>query len=374
MDIPIQLFTSNPKANYVAHREEIDAAITSVLQSGWYVLGQEVSEFESEFASYIGVCAAVGVGNGTDALHVALRACEIGTGDEVITVSHTAVATVSAIELCGATPVLVDIDIHTYTMDSNQIERAITDRTKAIVPVHLYGHPADMESILGIAHRHKLRVIEDCAQSHGAVYKHCKTGAWGDIAAFSFYPTKNLGAIGDGGMIVSNSVELGKRAKAIREYGWCERYVSHLRGLNSRLDELQAAILRVKLRYLDEENKKRRALANIYDDALSGTSLALPICSNEAMHVYHQYVVSCERRDSLKEFLQKRGINTLIHYPVPIHLQPAYQKRLRCAGSMDNTETAAKRILSLPVYPEMTHQQISRVADAIVFWECGLVK
>ena len=369
MNMPIKIFPSNPKANYIAHKEEIDAAISGALDSGRYILGQEVTAFENEFADYIGVRSAVGVASGTEALHIALRACGIGVGDEVITVSHTAVATVAAIELCGATPVLVDIDLSTYTMNPGQIEQAITESTKAIIPVHLYGCPVDMESVMSIARRYKLRMVEDCAQSHGAVYKGRRTGAWGDAAAFSFYPTKNLGAIGDGGMIVSNSTELAERVKELREYGWRERYVSHLPGVNSRLDELQAAILRVKLRYLDEENRKRRALANIYDDALSGTALTLPVCTSESNHVYHQYVVGCERRDSLKEFLRSKGIGTLIHYPVPVHLQPAYRERLRCVGPMENTESVAKRILSLPVYPELTPEEVKHVAEVIVSWE-----
>jgi len=369
MSAPIQLLPSNPKANYLAHKDEINAAIARVLDSGWYILGQEVTTFQNEFAAYIGVRFAIGVGSGTEALHLALRACGIGKGDEVITVSHTAVATVAAIELCGAAPVLVDIDLNTYTIDPNQIESAITQQTKAIIPVHLYGQPADMESIMRVAHRHELRVIEDCAQSHGAVYKGRKTGAWGDIAAFSFYPTKNLGALGDAGVIVTDSAELAERARLLRQYGWRQRYISDLPGLNSRLDELQAAILRVKLRYLDEENRRRQALKKIYEETLSATSLMLPACVPEASHVYHQYVARSEHRDSLRELLRERGIGTQVHYPVPIHRQPAYQGRLRCAGSMVNTEKVAKEVLSLPMYPELTSEQVRQVADAIMSWD-----
>ena len=371
MSAPIQLLPSNPKANYLAHKEEIDAAIAHVLDSGWYILGQEVTAFEKEFAAYIGVRFAIGVGSGTEALHLALRACGIGAGDEVITVSHTAVATVAAIELCGAIPVLVDIDLDTYTINPNQIESAITQRTKAIIPVHLYGHPADIESIVNVARHYELRVIEDCAQSHGAVYKGRKTGTWGDIAAFSFYPTKNLGAIGDGGMVVTSDPELAERMRLLREYGWRQRYISDLPGLNSRLDELQAAILRVKLRYLDEKNRRRQALAEIYDQSLSVTHLTLPMCIPGTSHVYHQYVVRSEHRDSLREFLREKGIGTLIHYPVPIHRQPTYQGRLRCAGSMVNTERAAGEILSLPMYPELPSGQARQVAETIVSWDSG---
>lgn len=371
MSAPIQLLPINPKANYLAHKDEINPAIARVLDSGWYILGQEVAAFEKEFAAYIGVRFAVGVGSGTGALHLALRACGIGAGDEVITVSHTAVATVAAIELCGAAPVLVDIDLNTYTIDPVQIESVIKQRTKAVIPVHLYGHPADMGSIIGIANRHELRVIEDCAQSHGAIYKGRKTGSWGDIAAFSFYPTKNLGAMGDGGVVVTNNPELADRAKLLREYGWRQRYVSDFPGLNLRLDELQAAILRVKLRYLDEENRKRQALAKIYDEVLSATSLTLPTCTPGASHVYHQYVVRSEYRDSLREFLREKGIGTLIHYPVPIHRQPAYKGRLRCADSIANTERVVKEVLSLPIYPELTSGQVRQVGEAIASWDRG---
>lgn len=368
MSTPTQLLPSNPKANYLAHKDEIDAAIARVLESGWYILGQEVTAFENEFAAYIGVRFGIGVGSGTEALHLALLACGIGAGDEVITVSHTAVATVAAIELCGATLVLVDIDLNTYTIDPNQIESVITQRTKAIIPVHLYGHPADMDSIMGLAHHYHLWVIEDCAQSHGASYKGRKTGAWGHIAAFSFYPTKNLGAIGDGGMVVTDDPKLAERVRLLREYGWRQRYISEFAGLNSRLDELQAAILRVKLRYLDEENQKRQTLAKVYDDALSATTLTLPKCAPGATHVYHQYVVRSESRESLREFLKERGIGTLIHYPVPVHRQPAYQGRVRCAGSMVNTDMAAKGVLSLPMYPELTPEQVHYISEMILSW------
>lgn len=369
MSVPVRLFPSNPKANYQAHKDEIDAAIARVLESGRYILGEEVAAFEDEFAAYIGVRFGIGAGSGTDALHLALRACEIGEGDEVITVSHTAVATVTAIELCGATPVLVDIDLNTYTMDPDQIEQAITKRTKAIIAVHLYGHPANIESIISIAYRYGLRVIEDCAQSHGAIYRGRKTGAWGGIAAFSFYPTKNLGAIGDAGMVVTNDPESAEQVRLLREYGWRQRYVSELPGLGSRLDELQAAILRVKLRYLDEENRKRQALAAIYDKTLSSTSLTLPKCAPNTTHVYHQYVVRSARRDALRRSLQEKGVGTLIHYPVPIHRQTAYRGRLRCVGSMANTDRIAKEILSLPMYPELTPVRVREVAETILSWD-----
>lgn len=369
MERHVTIPQANPKANYLAHKVEIDTAIARVLNSGWYILGQEVSAFEEEFAVYVGVRHAIGVATGTDALHLAMQACGIGPGDEVITVSHTAVATVTAIELCGATPVLVDVDIDTYTIDPSQMESAVTQQTKAVIPVHLYGHPADMESIIGVARRHGLWVIEDCAQSHGAAIEGRKTGTWGHLAAFSFYPTKNLGALGDGGAVVTDAPDLAERVRLLRQYGWRQRYVSELAGTNSRLDELQAAILRVKLRYLDEENRRRQALAELYEESLSPTSLALPTCASGANHVYHQYVVRSEHRDSLRESLRGRGIATLIHYPVPIHSQPAYQGRLRCSNSMVNAERVAREVLSLPMYPELACEQVRRVADAIVLWD-----
>ena len=361
--------SSNPKSNYLAHQREIDEAVARVLQSGWYVLGHEVKVFEEEFAAYIGARFALGVGSGTEALHLALRACNVGQGDEVITVSHTAVATVAAIELCGATPVLVDIDLDTYTMDPDQLESAITERSKAVVPVHLYGHPADLPSIMAIAHKYDLWVIEDCAQSHGATLKAVMTGAHGHMGAFSFYPTKSLGAMGDGGMVTTSQPDLAKRARLLREYGWKQRYVSDIPGMNSRLDELQAAILRVKLQYLDQENRRRQTLARTYEEKLSSTSLRIPSCVPEANHVYHQYAVRSDQRDSLKTFLSENGIDTLVHYPVPIHLQPAYQGRLPCAGSMVNSEGVARQILSLPIYPELTNEEVQHVAEIIVQWD-----
>ena len=326
MNGSIRIPQVDPKANYLAHKDEIDAAIARVLTSGRYILGQEVATFEQEFADYIGVKFGIGVGSGTDALHLALRACGVGAGDEVITVSHTAVATAAAIELSGAKPVFVDIESDTFLMDPNGIEKAITSRTKAILPVHLYGNVAEMERVLSIADRHGLHVIEDCAQSHGAKYKGRRSGAWGIVAAFSFYPTKNLGALGDGGMVVTNDPEIAARVRSLREYGWHERYVSETAGLNSRLDELQAAVLRVKLKYLDGSNEERRRKALLYTQKLQGADIRCPAVRKHVDSVYHLYVIRTGQRDSLRTFLRDRGIQTLIHYPVPIHLQNAYKK------------------------------------------------
>jgi len=371
------ILQSDPKANYLAHKREIDEAIRQTLDSGRYILGGQVSEFESEFAGYLGAEHCVGVANGTDALHLALRALGIGAGDVVITVAHTAVATVAAIEMAGALPLLVDIDPATFTISPEWVEDAIKshrDQThiKAIMPVHLYGHPADMRAICDIARRYDLKVVEDCAQAHGATIRSMggvKVGVFGDAAAFSFYPTKNLGALGDGGAVVTNHAEVAGRVRLLREYGWSERYVSDIAGFNSRLDELQAAILRVKLKYLDEENARRREIARIYDDRLAPTSLRLPKLPGGIESVYHQYVTRCEERDRLREHLREQGVGALIHYPVPVHLQPAYQNRVQVhRGELLVTERAARQVLSLPMYPQLSDVQVERVCAVIDGW------
>jgi dTDP-4-amino-4,6-dideoxygalactose transaminase len=356
---------ANPRAQYNSHKSEIDHAIARVLDQGRYILGEETAAFESELAQYIGVRFGVGVGSGTEALHLALRACGVGPGDEVITVSHTAVATVAAIELCGATPVLVDIDPRSFTLDPNRLPAAITPRTKAIIPVHIYGQSADLNPILDLARRHHIRVIEDCAQSHGALYHDRRTGAWGHMACFSFYPTKNLGAIGDGGLVATDDPQLAENARLLREYGWRQRYVSEIGGWNTRLDELQAAILRIKLRALDADNARRRHLAALYDELLTASPVTTPLEMPYGQHVYHLYVVRCAKRDELQVFLKERSIGTLIHYPVPIHLQPAYRGRLGDVGSLPETERAAREILSLPMFPELTEAEVRQVAEAI---------
>ena len=359
------ILCSNPHKQYQAYKMDIDAAIQRVLDGGWYILGEEVTAFEHDFAAYLGAKFGVGVGSGTEALHIALRACGIGPGDEVITVAHTAVATVAAIELCGAGPVLVDIEPDYVTMDANRLEDAISAQTKAIIPVHLYGHPDDMESILDVAHRHNLRVIEDCAQAHGAVYRGQRVGTWGDLACFSFYPTKNLGALGDGGMVISSDGVLAERVRLLREYGWAERYVSHMVGWNTRLDALQAAILRVKLPHLDHDNAARARVAALYDEGLARTALTLPRCRPCATHVYHLYVVRSSRRAALQQFLKARGVGALVHYAVPVHLQPAYRGRLRGSEALPETEQAAHEVLSLPLYPELGAAEVQTVIQAV---------
>jgi dTDP-4-amino-4,6-dideoxygalactose transaminase len=355
---------ANPKAQYLAHKQEIDNAIRRVLESGWYIFGDEVKTFEDEFAAYLGVSHSVGVSSGTEALHLALVACGIGHGDEVVTVSHTAVATVAAIKLTGALPVFVDIDPATYNMDADLLEKGITSKTKAVIPVHLYGHPAPMEKILAIAREHGLCVIEDCAQAHGAIYRGKRVGSFGDMACFSFYPTKNLGALGDGGMVVTNDSKLAENARLLREYGWKDRYVSHIPGWNTRLDEIQAAILRVKLNYIDTDNAMRARLAGSYCEGLTGVSpsLVLPTVADDTQHVYHLFVVRLRERDNLLHFLRQKGIGAAVHYPVPVHRQPAYDG---FGGELLQTESAAREILSLPIYPELTEYEIISIIDAI---------
>jgi len=368
---------SDPKANYLAHKSEIDEAIRQTLDSGRYILGGQVSEFEREFAAYIGAKRCVGVANGTDALHLALSAAGVGAGDLVITVAHTAVATVAAVEMAGASPLLVDIDPATFTISPEAVEDAIRNfrdrphihrigRIRAVLPVHLYGRPADMRAICDIARRYDLKVVEDCAQAHGATIHRFKVGVFGDAAAFSFYPTKNLGALGDGGAVVTNDPEVAERVGLLREYGWRERYVSDQPGFNSRLDELQAAILRVKLKYLDVENARRREIARIYDDRLASTSLRLPERPVGVESVYHQYVARCDERDGLREHLRERGVGTLVHYPVPVHLQPAYRNRVPVhRGALPATEQAARQVLSLPMDAQLSDAQVERVCEAI---------
>lgn len=359
------ILCSNPLAQYLSHKVEIDDAIQRVLSKGRYILGDEAAAFESEFSTYIGVTHGIGVGSGTEALHLALTAFGIGAGDEVITVSHTAVATVAAIELAGAVPVLVDIEPYYHTLDPSKLEQAITPATRAIVPVHLYGQPADLEPILNIARAHNLIVIEDCAQAHGAMYHGKRVGSWGDAACFSFYPTKNLGALGDGGMVVTNNPDLAQKARILREYGWKERYVSHLPGWNSRLDELQAAALRVKLRYLDEDNALRVRIARQYEAGLAQTGLRLPCQRMNSTHVYHLYVVCSPQREELQSYLKTNEISTLVHYPIPVHLQPAYVGRLQGCDHLPNTEQAALDVLSLPIYPELTDFEVKTVVQAV---------
>jgi dTDP-4-amino-4,6-dideoxygalactose transaminase len=355
---------ASPRSQYLAHQEEIDAALHRVLLKGRYVLAEEVEAFEREMARFLSTRHAIGVGSGTAALEISLRACNIGPGDEVITTAHTAVATVAAIESIGATPVLVDIEQRSFLLDGTRIEKVVSPRTKAIVPVHLYGQSADLSQILLVAHKHRLVVIEDCAQAIGASFEGKLVGTWGNLATFSFYPTKNLGAIGDGGLVVTEDSALAARVSSLREYGWQQRYISAIAGTNSRLDELQAAILRVKLPYLDRENERRISIARRYSEALSGL-IAVPHVETSRKHIFHLYVIRTPERDNLQRFLRQQGVDSGIHYPVPVHLQPAYIGRLGDVGSYPVTEAVSKEILSLPVYPELSDAQCEKVIGAV---------
>lgn len=367
----IPFFLTKPQ--YLTIKDELDAAVHRVLDTSFFVLGQELAAFEAEWADYLGVTRAIGVGSGTEAIHLALRALDIGPGDEVLTVSHTAVATTVAISSTGATPVFVDIDPRTYTMDCAHLEQRITPRSKAIVPVHLYGHPADMDLILPLAQRHGLRVVEDAAQAHGTTHRSRRCGALGDAGAFSFYPTKNLGAYGDGGAVVTNDKALADRLTLLRNYGWSQRYYSSIKGYNSRLDELQAAILREKLPNLDDWNTRRRQLAALYTATLAGESaIQVPSEAEWAEHTYHLYVVRVPERNRVQATLRERGIATQIHYPAPVHLQEAYRDLGYAPGSLPHTEQAATEILSLPLYPELADDDVQYIAAALRETVAGL--
>lgn len=356
---------ADPRANYLSHKTAIDTAVLNVMQNGWYILGEVTKTFEANFAAYLGVKHSVGVNSGTDAIVLALRALNIGSGDEVITVSHTAVATVAAIELVGATPVFCDIDPETRCMDATLVEALISEKTKAILVVHLYGHPADILALQETAKKHGLNLIEDCAQAHGARVNGQLVGSFGDIACFSFYPTKNLGALGDGGAVATNDDLLADRLRWLREYGWKERYISHYQGMNTRLDELQAAILNAKLPFLDTETQKRIAIATRYNQALAGTAIATPVTKPGCQHVFHLYVIETDQREALRAHLQSHGIGSAIHYPQAVHQQPAYQNRIRGGDNLPVTEALMPRILSLPMYPELSEDNQARVIAAL---------
>ena len=352
-------------AQYETIRTDIAQAITDVLRRTDFILGESVELLEEEFAAYCEAQCAIGVDSGTSALELSLRAYDVGPGDEVITAANSFLATALAISYVGATPVLVDIDPQTYTMDPHLAEAAITPRTRAIIPVHLYGHPADMDPIVSIARRHGLVVIEDACQAHGARYKGRPVGSLGDAAAFSFYPAKNLGAYGDGGMVVTNDESVAGLVRTLRNYGQREKYQHTVLGYNRRLDTLQAAVLRVKLKHLDAWNTARRRFARLYDNLLATSSVQLPLAADYAESVYHLYVIRNEDRDRLRTYLQGKGIATGIHYPVPIHLQPAYRDLGYEPNSFPITEGYARQIMSLPMYAELTPELIAYVAQAI---------
>jgi dTDP-4-amino-4,6-dideoxygalactose transaminase len=351
---------------YRSIKAEIDAAVLRVLDSTQFILGDEVVAFEREFAAYCSTADAIGVNSGTSALHLALLAAGIGPGDDVITVPFTFVATAAAIEYAGARPVFVDIDAETFTMAPAEIERAITPRTKAIMPVHLYGHPADMDPILEIAKRRGLVVIEDAAQAHGAEYRGRRCGSMGVMAAFSFYPGKNLGAYGEGGAVVTSDPDLARKIRIMRSWGEERRYEHRVKGFNYRMDGLQGAILRVKLRHLEAWTEARRARAADYARALAGSGLALPVERPQCRHVYHVYAVRLSARDATRTALQAAGIQTGVHYPIPVHLQPAHADLGYQPGDFPVSEKVASQVLSLPIFPEMTVEQVQEVAAAVL--------
>ncbi|MBI2907686.1 MAG: DegT/DnrJ/EryC1/StrS family aminotransferase [Chloroflexi bacterium] len=352
-------------AQYRALRQEIQEAVNRVLDRGWFILGDNVRAFEEEFSGYVGASHGVGVGSGTEALHLALVACGVQPGDEVITVPNTAVPTVSAISFARATPVFVDIDPQSYNMDPALLEGAITPKTRAVIPVHLFGQAADMDPILAIARQHDVKVVEDCAQAHGALYRGKKVGPFGDVGCFSFYPSKNLGAYGDGGMIVTNDAATAEKCRLLRNYGEKRRYHHAIVGFNSRLDEIQAAVLRVKLKRLDEWNAARRERAGVYDRLLGNSGAETPREMAYGRHVFHLYVVRSSQRDELQSFLASHGVGTLIHYPIPVHLQEAYLDLGIKPGSFPVAERYASEILSLPLYPELSAASVERVAALV---------
>jgi dTDP-4-amino-4,6-dideoxygalactose transaminase len=350
---------------YLEIKDELDAAYQRVMNSGWYILGEEVTAFEGEFAAYCGTRHCVGVGNGLEALQLILRAYGIGSGDEVIVPANTYIATWLAVSNSGATVVPVEPEERTFNLDPRRIETAITSRTKAVLPVHLYGQPAEMDAIKEVARRHGLKVIEDAAQAHGASYGNRRVGSLGDAAGWSFYPTKNLGAYGDAGAVTTDDDELARRVRLLRNYGSSSKYYNEERGINSRLDELQAALLRVRLKHLDEWNSRRVRIAETYLNELEGARLLLPLVAEAAAPVWHLFVVRSKMRDELQRQLNGLGVNTLVHYPVPPHLQEAYKDIGTPPGSFPLTEAIHSEVLSLPIGPHLSESGQARVVQAV---------
>ncbi len=353
------------RAQYQLLAGEMNEALSQVLQRGDYILGQEVAEFEREFASYCDCRYAVGVASGTDALHLALEACGIGPGDEVITAPNSFVATASAISFCGARPVFVDIDPDRFTINPDLVASAITEKTRAIVPIHLYGQPVDMDALCPVAERFGLSIVEDACQAHGAEYNGRRIGSLGRAAAFSFYPGKNLGGCGDGGAVTTNDPEIAARVKQLRNYGQRVKYHHETLAYNSRLDTIQAAILRVKLQYLDTWNRRRQAIAASYTQLFDGCPVELPKSFEGSSHAYHLYVIRTTSRDELLHHLNQQGIGAGIHYPIPIHLQPAYQSLGCRAGDFPKSEASCREVLSLPIHPLMSDEQIEQVVLSV---------
>lgn len=357
---------AEPYFEFKEHRNEILDAITKVLDNGNYILGPEVDKFEKSFASFCNVKYSIGVNSGTDALIFAMRALNIGPGDEVISVSHTAIATISAIIATGATPVLVDIEPDYYRINTKHISEAITPKTKAVIPVHLYGHPADMSPIMEIAKNNNLFVIEDCAQAVGAIYKGKKVGSIGDVGCFSFYPSKNLGGMGDAGIVTTNNTELEEKIRRLRQYGWDKNRLTEKVGFNSRLDEIQAAILNIKLKYLDEKNKRRREIANLYNKILSHRQIKIPNEHQDVKHVYNLYVINTAYRDEIRKKLYQNEIITGIHYPRPVHYHKGYSEIcVKLPNKLKITESIVSNILSLPIYPGLKNIEVEKIGKII---------
>jgi dTDP-4-amino-4,6-dideoxygalactose transaminase len=360
---------SDPSASYLAHKREIDDAMQRVLDSGWFVLGKEVDTFEKEFAAFHGEnFHAVGVANGTDAIALCLRSLGLGSGDEVITPSHTAVATVAGIEQAGCTPVFADIDPKIRCIEPRSIEKRISSKTRAIMPVHIYGQPTEMDRISEIAQDYNLAVIEDCSQAHGAEINGQKVGTFADISAYSCYPTKNLGGTGDGGVILCRSKQFAEKLKSLRQYGWNEERESITPGFNSRLDELQAAILRVKLLHLVEDNAKRRAIALRYNAAFKDLPVTLPALSEKEIHAMHLYVIEYDRRNELMEYLRSHQIGASLHYPLAVHQNPAYKNRIRGGDNLPVTDQFYQRNLTLPMYPELSYDAVEHIISTVQNW------
>ena len=350
---------------YHSIQDEVQEAVDRVFRRGWFILGEELTAFEAEFAAYLGVPHAVGVGSGTEALHLALRALDIGAGDEVITAPNAGVPTVAAICAAGARPVFVDVQPESHNLDPELLEAAITPRTKAVLPVHLYGQAADMDGILNTARRHGLRVVEDACQGHGATYRGRKVGALGDAGCFSFYPTKNLGGYGDGGLVATRDPAVAERLRLLRNYGKEDGYLHRIRGFNSRLDEVQAAILRVKLRHLDAWNQRRRDKAALYGELLQGGNVAAPPQMPYGEHVYHLYVIRTPERERIQERLAAAGVGTMVHYPIATHLQEAYRDLGQGPGACQVSEAYAGQVLSLPMYAELSEESIRHICRTI---------
>ncbi len=352
------------KVRYESLKKEIDGAVQRVLNSGYFILGPELEAFEKSFAEYLGVNHVVGCASGTEAIYLALAAMGVGPGDEVLVVAHTAVPTISAISMTGAEPVFVDIDPLTYVMDVSKVEEKITAKTKVIIPVHLYGQMVNMDELMELAAKHKLPVMEDVAQATGATYKGKMAGSIGEFGAFSFYPSKNLGAFGDGGAVSTNSKEAYQKLVMLRNYGQSKRYYHDSIGINSRLDEMQAAILAAQLPSVPAWNKRRREITDRYSSGLADLVI-VPQEDSNSVHVYHLYVIQSNDRDGLQKYLAEKGVGTLIHYPVPAHLQKAYAYRGYKVGDLPVTELATKRILSLPMFPELTDEQVDYVIQEV---------